>query len=127
MCGRKLSLFLSAFLLVSAVSCFSLSPAEIERLQVKTREALIQIIIAYDEAMNHLESTTAEREQELETKESDLNEREAEQQQTEKLLIQQGELLVISSQIHRQTLIQNRIIFFLIGFGSGYLTNQLIP
>ncbi len=130
-CGRKLSLFLLVFLLASAVSLFSLSQEEKNKLKMKSRTALIEIVLIYDEALTDLETSIAERESGLDLREKELNERESEQDQIEKLLIQQGDLLATSLTIHRQTLIQTKILKWVtIGLGSyiGYdLISKLFP
>ncbi len=124
-CGRKLLVILLLLSAVLQVS-YSLSQEEKNKLQMKSRVALIEIILIYDEAMNDLESSTAERESELDLREEELNERESEQDQIEKLLIQQDDLLATSLTIHRQTLIQTKILkWTALGLGS-YVVYDLI-
>ena len=129
-CGRKLLvilLFLSAVLQVS----FLLKKQKKNKLKMKSRTALIEIVLIYDEALTDLETSIAERESGLDLREKELNERESEQDQIEKLLIQQGDLLATSLTIHRQTLIQTKILKWVtIGLGSyiGYdLISKLFP
>jgi len=121
-CGKVLKYFVLVLLLLSSVYCYSLSQDEINKLPTLTKGTLTLIILEYDQALTDLEKSINDRETELNLKEKNLNLKEKELNQTEKLLIQQGELFQTSLEMQKQILTKTRIIYSIVGFGSGYIT-----
>jgi len=79
------------------------------------KEALIEIILIYDQELSSRESSLIEKENELTVRESDLN-------RSENLLATQEELFLKSLQIRKTERIKNSIMWGVGGFAVGVVT-----
>ena len=126
-CGKILRSFLLVFLLLLSVYCYSLSPGEEAIIQGMTKDELIESVMILSEdkqiltdALTALENLTKEDQKEIENDRILLEEEKTD-------LAKREDLFLTYSKLQKSDKIKKTILDILIGFVSGYATNEFTP